>query len=35
MLRRGITPDQVRTALAGPEEASLALTGARGDASPA
>jgi diadenylate cyclase len=35
MLRRGITPDQVRTALAGPEEASLALTSARGDASPA
>jgi diadenylate cyclase len=35
MLRRGITPDQVRTALAGPEEASLALTSARSDASPA
>jgi diadenylate cyclase len=35
MLRRGITPDQVRTALAGSQEETLALTSARSDASPA
>ncbi|NIM50174.1 MAG: TIGR00159 family protein [Gemmatimonadales bacterium] len=35
MLRRGVTPDQVREALVGGEEAGLALAGARSDASPA
>jgi diadenylate cyclase len=35
MLRRGVTPDQVREALAGPGEKGLALGGSRSDASPA
>jgi diadenylate cyclase len=35
MLRRGLTPDDVREALAGGEEPGLALAGSRGDASPA
>jgi diadenylate cyclase len=35
MLRRDLTPDQVREAIAGPGEKGLALSGSRSDASPA
>ena len=35
MLKRGLTGDQVREALAGPGEKGLALKGSRSDASPA
>ncbi len=35
MLRRGVTPDQVREALAGGEAAGLALAGSASEASPA